>query len=358
MKIEMGESLAYSFLRHVKQCWLVQANWKASEHWSRILLDEQLESLFAGMRERFETDGTVFRRTRSVDQFLKQAEIDVLGVGQNGSVHALDVAFHEAGLNYGGAEGTRTRVLKKVLRSMLILRAYLPADTPTHLYFVSPKVRESIDVELVESFAELRTVYPDVGWHLQTNARFRDELVRPTLVAAQAVADTSELFVRSAKLLEVSGLSSAIPDESSPKKRAKPETSRIPRATLQPLVSSLMKTMLEDYPELLDEEAIANLTDSGYCRRNLGLQIGNLALLRRRKDGRSVRGYSRYWSEIYGGQYFVVSQWGKQYHTHNAQRLLRWIDRVIGVTAGSPGRLALQRHRTTLERYVEQALAH
>ena len=29
MKIEIGESLACSYLRHVKHCWLVQANWKA-----------------------------------------------------------------------------------------------------------------------------------------------------------------------------------------------------------------------------------------------------------------------------------------------------------------------------------------
>ena len=355
MKIEMGESLAYSFLRHVKQCWLVQTNWKASEHWSRILPDDELESLFAGMRERFDADGTVFKGTRNVDQFLKQAEIDVLGVGQNGGVHALDVAFHEAGLNYGGDEGTRTRVLKKVLRSMLILKAYLPADTPTHLYFVSPKVREPINVKLVQAFAELRTVYPEVGWHLLTNAGFSDELVRPTLAAAQTVADSSELFVRSAKLLEVSGLSIAIPDAPSPGTRATPETSRGPRATLQPLVRSLMTTLLDDYPELLDEETIANLTDSDYCKLNLGLQIGNFALLRRRQDGRSIKGHGRYWKEIYGGNYFVVSQWWKQDHTHNAQRLLRWVKQIIREAAMSPGRVALQRHRTALERYVEQA---
>lgn len=352
MKIEMGESLAYSFLRHVKQCWLVQANWKASAHWSRTLPDDQLEALFARMRERFETDGTVFKGTRNVDQFLKQAEIDVLGVGQNGSVHALDVAFHEAGLNYGGDEGTRTRVMKKVLRSLLILKAYLPADTPTHVYFVSPKVRESINIELGEAFAELWRVYPDVGWHLLTNTGFSDEMVRPALVAARTVSDTSELFVRSAKLLEVSGLSIAIPDESSPGKRAKPETLRRPQATLQPIVRSLMKTLLEDYPELLDEDAIANLTDSDYCRQNLGLQIGGFSLLRQRQDGRSIKGHGRYWNEVFGDHY-VVSQWGKQYHAHNAERLLRWVEQIIRLTAQQPGRVALQRHRAALERYLE-----
>lgn len=30
MKIEIGESLLYSWLRHIKKCQLVQMNWKAS----------------------------------------------------------------------------------------------------------------------------------------------------------------------------------------------------------------------------------------------------------------------------------------------------------------------------------------
>lgn len=30
MKIEMGESLFYSWLRHVKECQIVQTNWKVS----------------------------------------------------------------------------------------------------------------------------------------------------------------------------------------------------------------------------------------------------------------------------------------------------------------------------------------
>ena len=33
MKIEMGESLFYSWLRHVKECQIVQTNWKPSSQW-------------------------------------------------------------------------------------------------------------------------------------------------------------------------------------------------------------------------------------------------------------------------------------------------------------------------------------
>ena len=43
MKIEMGESLFYSWLRHVKECQLVQTNWKVSPKWT-LRHEEELES--------------------------------------------------------------------------------------------------------------------------------------------------------------------------------------------------------------------------------------------------------------------------------------------------------------------------
>ena len=45
MKLEVGESLGYSYLRHVQRCWLVQTNWKASEHWDKRLTDDELEQV-------------------------------------------------------------------------------------------------------------------------------------------------------------------------------------------------------------------------------------------------------------------------------------------------------------------------
>lgn len=111
MKIEIGESLACSYLRHVERCWLVQANWKAPEHWGRRLTDAELEALFEQMKSRF--DRAVFKQTKNAAQFLKQGEIDVVGVDQEGGVHAMEVAFHEAGLNYGSKAETVNRVLKR-----------------------------------------------------------------------------------------------------------------------------------------------------------------------------------------------------------------------------------------------------
>ena len=89
MKIEIGESLCYSFLRHVKHCWLVQTNWKASENWPKRRTDVELETLFRNMKGEFDPEGSVFKGTRSCSQFLKQGEIDVIGVELSGNIHAI-----------------------------------------------------------------------------------------------------------------------------------------------------------------------------------------------------------------------------------------------------------------------------
>lgn len=46
MKIEMGESLFYSWLRHVKECQIVQTNWKVSSQW-QLSDGDALEELMA-----------------------------------------------------------------------------------------------------------------------------------------------------------------------------------------------------------------------------------------------------------------------------------------------------------------------
>ena len=89
------------------------------------------------MKKRFDRDDSVFKKTKDAGKFLKQGEIDVVGVDWQGGVHAMEVAFHEGGLNYKG--NTEERILKKMLRTLLILRTYLSPETRIHIYFLSRK---------------------------------------------------------------------------------------------------------------------------------------------------------------------------------------------------------------------------
>ena len=352
MKIEILESLGYSYLRHVKQCWLVQANWKASKHWPKRMGDVELEAMFLAMKQRFDPDGKVFKQTKNAAQFLQQGEIDVLGVDQEGDVYAVETAFHQAGLNYSGE--TRTRVLKKLLRTVMIRRAYHPIETQFHICFASPKVHHGSQKPLEAVFADLQAEYPEIKWDLLTNEAFAEQMLGPTLEKASEVADESELFMRAKKLLDLAGT----PQTGRGRSRSDLDT-RNPRTKngnlgtehgrIQPLAQSLMTTLLEGYPPLLDETDLRNLMDRDYCKNILGLKIGNFSLLCEETDGQTR---NRYYKELYGGRFYVSSQWGKTNHLSNARRLLQFVEELAQRKPEHLGMPALERSRKALREYV------
>ena len=328
MKIEIGESLACSYLRHVERCWLVQANWKAPEHWGRRLTDAELEALFEEMKSLFDPDGAVFKQTKNAAQFLKQGEIDVVGVDQQGGVHAMEVAFHEAGLNYGSVTETVNRVLKKMLRTLFILRAHHPPQTPLHIHFLSPKVNPAVQKPLEDAFVALRMAHPDVDWRLRTNDDFVNRIIKPTLENASDVADSSELFVRSAKLLDLAGLLRSTQDEEDPDEDDDDEgTDNIGK--IQPLVRALMQTLLVAHPTLISDAEKSNLQDNVYCKRRIGLRIG-FPLIRRVELGRKGNdGRGRYYARRYG-EFYVCNDWWPYNHCANAESILAWVEDLIG----------------------------
>lgn len=364
MKIEMGESLGYSYLRHVKNCWLVQTNWKASEHWEKCVSEEELETVFHAMRQTFDLGGSVFKGTKDCSQFLRQAEVDVVGVDQDGSVHAIDVAFHEAGLNYGGGVGNR--VLKKLLRTVLVLMAYHPPQVKRHIYFVSPKVHRAAQRPLEDILDRLRDEYPDIGWHLFTNETFASEMLTPSLEKGGSVADTSELFLRAHKLLELGERSAPATRATDVSAENQAEQNSLlllddgseeqgyskRSGKLQNIVRALMATLLEDFPTLLSQDELERMKNADYCKDLLGLKISNLPLLRDVKNGREISGHSRYWRRAYGRRFYVSSQWWQDHHLTNAKGLLSLVSTTIQRREGHPGIPTLQRHWHELNDFV------
>ncbi len=351
MKIEISESLGYSYLRHVKRCWLVQTNWKVSEHWPRYKSNAELETMFRLMKQKFDEDGKVFKKTKNAGQFLKQGEIDLVGIDLQGDVHALEVAFHESGLNYGG--GSDNRVLKKLLRTYMILHAYRRSETKFHISFASPKVNPIAQKPLDDIFIKLRNEYPKIDWNLITNDEFTNEILEKTLKATETISDSSELFVRAARLLNLTG----IPKVEAGKTRARQTTKKAlgTEERLQPIVENLMKTLLEDHPTLLADEERDNLMDREYCRGVLGLKISNFALLRQSEDGREVNGHSRYWKRRYADKFYVCSQWWKEDHIENARSLARFATRLAAMKPDNQGIPALKEHIKKLKAYASHA---
>lgn len=214
MKIEIGESLALSYLKHVKRCVIYQTNWKVSSHWT-INNKEKLDTIFEKVR-REEAFSGIFKKSE-LDQFLKQAEIDAIGIDQTGKIYAIDIAYHEGGLRYGSTEEAKARIMKKFVRSYLAVLRYFsssfsgpsPEEERCEIIFASPKVVGERDESIREYFNELKAL---LGAELKgdkvvlkyiSNDEFKEQILDPTIEAGEEDADTNELFLRSYKLLNL-----------------------------------------------------------------------------------------------------------------------------------------------------------
>lgn len=203
MKLEIGESLILSYLKHVKKCVFHQTNWKSSSNWETFN-DEKVQSIYDKIKGNLVFD--VFKKSK-LSQLLRQAEVDVIGMDSSNTIYAIDIAFHEAGLNYGSKEETKDRILKKLLRSYLSLLSYFP-DKSYELIFVSPKVNNATEEIIRAYFSELEKHFSseNVKFKYISNENFRDEIIIPTIKGTIDDSDTNELFLRATKLLSLFGL--------------------------------------------------------------------------------------------------------------------------------------------------------
>ena len=205
-----------SWLRHSQRCDVVQTNWKLPPHRldaSSTGAAAKLGALHGAVVEHFEQgpDPLPIFKGRSLAQWLKQGEIDALGLcierGRLRKAVAVDVAFHEGGLLYGPtAHATAGRVAKKLLRSALMVEG--PLELPTaDVVFASPRVQPKTKAALEAVLGRLVRFgdehLPHVRFRILVGEDFEREVLDPVIQVHKAVADTSELFLRSYQLLRL-----------------------------------------------------------------------------------------------------------------------------------------------------------
>ena len=154
MSVDMGESLVFSYLKHIKCCKIVQTNWKISDHWESSIKDEKtLEEL----RDRIDND--IDESTfggEEISKILKQAECDAIGIsfGSNNKqiVCAVDVAFHRDGLGYGSEKINAIKVVQKCVRTAMCIYKYYNADF-AEIIFATPKIKGKQNI-LIKSYVD------------------------------------------------------------------------------------------------------------------------------------------------------------------------------------------------------------
>lgn len=335
MKIEAAESLFLSWLRHVKECQLVQTNWKPSPQWERKN-EEVLEQLMRGSLEFFKSKYgyDLYKGTKGVDQLLKQAEIDVIGiVFSEGKVemYAIDVAFHEAGLNYGSKEETVAKVIKKCLRTAMCIFGYF-GYTDAEIIFASPKINPAVANEITFAINDVNQILKQAKLNYQiriiANHDLREHILSPILSVLNDVADTSELFMRSLQLYRL--IEGMHPFSAPVLKPLKQPITPLPFNTGDPLsemkIGVIVRTVFRNILESgnVPKDEIERMQDKEYSKKTFGIQYPVLQKANNPNDKRPEKYYTGS-VKISDKYYFICSEWYETSANNDRAYLVKWL---------------------------------
>lgn len=330
MKIEMGESLFYSWLRHVKECQVVQTNWKPSSSW-QLNGEEELKRFMSITDEHFQNKyGYAIYKNNSLSQLLMQAEVDALGISMvdaETEVFAIDVAFHESGLNYGDRQETVTRVLKKFIRTALCIIGYFDIKKG-EIIFAAPKIHNAIINDFEPCIKDLNALFLENNFYFTArvfaNEDFNEMVLKPILIASDGVSDTSELFMRGYQLIKmfdgdrrVSKLNVPIISDSN----------ILSDDTLSELkIGKIAQTFLREALEngKADEEEVGQMRTKDFSKRFFGIDFPLLVLASEEYDS------TRYYAKplvIKGEQYRLCSQWYEVSGNNDRPFLTSWLEK-------------------------------
>ena len=270
MKIEIGESLVYTWLRHIKGCQVVQNNWKSSSQWQLLGNKQVLQTLMDEVDSLFSSKGyDLFKSENSnkkvsLDQVLKQTESDAMGISiSNNEVYGVDIAFHTSGVGY---KNPVKKVLAKYIRIAMCVYGYFNRKD-AHIVFASPKMHQKDKSKLIVLMDDLRDITNRHGFsfdfQLFVDNDFQKEILDRVLGKIKSIADTSELFTRSVQLLHMFYNCSSKQEVTDPNNG---NGTRIGQYAKNAITDLLRQGKLS-------KEQIANLENAGYCRDNIGMRF-------------------------------------------------------------------------------------
>lgn len=322
MKIEMGESLFYSWLRHVKECQVVQTNWKVSSQWT-LLHEEELttikEKTDAFFQEKYGYE--IYKMNASLAQIIQQGESDAVGVAFTDGVtktYAVDVAFHEAGLNYGSKDVTIMKIINKCIRTAMCLYGFMDVRD-AEIIFASPKIYKNVLTIAEPAIKDAQAILNDLGYgvtfRIIANDAFKSTVLDPILMVSDGIADTNELFLRSYQMLQMFGDAD---EKTEPKKVKQYE------AYNDIKIGKLARIMI---PKLMQEGKvsegeIAQMLTGKYSKQAFDLQYPALAKVDSNYD--RVRYYATPF-KVGTVEYVLCSQWFETAANNDRPYLEKWI---------------------------------
>lgn len=338
----MGESLFYSWLRHVKECQIVQTNWKASSQWQLADMEE-IERMMKMVDEHYSQKyGYGIFKQNTLMQLLRQSECDVLGISilpEGVKYYVVDVAFHEGGLNYSsngrgmsGRDATIMKVLEKCARAAFCMQGYLASRT-AEIIFAAPKINSSVLSRLGACVEEMNALFSDNGYNYTfrviANDDYDSHVLQPILLVSDGVADTSELFLRSYQMYKMFSDGKPIRGRRAVPANVKNEIKNMvgkdsdiyAELRVGQLARQVLGPMLAEGCATAEE--VEAMQTEGYSRQQFGIQY---PLLRVVEEGEEKP--ERYYATpimIRGKRYRLCSEWFEQSGNNDRPYLLRWI---------------------------------
>lgn len=310
MKIEIAESLVYSYLKHVEGCRIVQTNWANSGKWTVTKYEEErARILYKKIATCGYFDG-IFKNS-SFEQLIKQAEIDVLGLNTaEGSIYGVDVAFHSGGLNYGDKNETALRIVKKIFRTVFIMQSYFNENEKFNSLFITPKVNQSTLVIIEDLIAKAKEVIDDDNILIDfiSNEQFYSNIVDTLIENTSEEHDSTELFSRAHKLMRLDKRTFKLsePRRSIHNTIVTGTKKEVNGMKIGQFVQNSFRKAYE--LNLLSEQEINDLQKPGYSKRVFN---SNFEVLR--NVNRTIEdefGRKRYYArEVFCGNYHLTSQW-------------------------------------------------
>ena len=229
MNITVDELLMETWLRAVNGCQIIQNHWTLSSSWNceqgkgkeeienRKRCAEALIKRHQKIKSRFVD--TENNKNRSIDDFLKQTECDLIGVkyGLNeDEYYIIETAFHENGLHYtkNNREDNK-RIYTKVLKGCLMFYIYVEpfinknVKINLHLVFATPKASKALskddeDNEINSFLEDLKkgTKIKSLDLTVYANKSFEEQILKPVIACRDENGDEAELFTRSLKILD------------------------------------------------------------------------------------------------------------------------------------------------------------
>lgn len=334
MKIEMGESLAASWLKHHKKCQLVQTNWKPSPCW-QTFANHDIDSLFSDIASHFKhTSGyDIFKSNSGSAQLLRQAEIDVVGYDFIQShFYGVEIAFHAGGLQYNG--DPISHVIKKLARAAMCFWTFFEGAS-FDLIFATPKAPKATEKGILHGLSDLNSIFGQFGLMCSmdfiANDRFKDEILNTTLAASCGVEDSGELFLRGYRLLQVCKDEVRPPSDAptvAPQAKTHGTSPHPEKANDDPyqglkvgeIANQIFRSTLES--GIVPDAEILSMEDRDYSKKHFGLQypvlIQFLAPEMRRR-------YYTTPCRIKGRTYHICSQWFETPTNNDRPLLLQWL---------------------------------